>query len=317
MLQKAVYCRILLSFSLLAGMDWQVWIANAPAWSGYTGEVDSKGRLVFKFGPHSEGQLTIRYDMTTGRVSVWGSLHAFAQGSNISPFYWPEVLATCEALAAALLMPPSAIRVHILETGVTASLAKTPTGFLSQLGRAHYGPLQTPFYAKEPPAGASQPLQYAAGFGQYRVKVYDKGTWQRLQQKPMPTSIKHALRLEIHYRKSKKIAAVLGWNGSLTLANLMQADVCTKLGARLLESWHHIHLPMSLPMNTALSIDESALLIAGSNPDFWQHAKQHTAPRTYKRKRALFKTLQKQQEQHKALPHTAEIEAQIHAVLPD
>lgn len=315
MQRRAVYDRILLSATKPTGQSTEAWIASAPAWANYAGEVDN-GVLVHHYGPHDMGKLTLRYHLATERLTVAGSLHSFRYGHNSGLFPFAEVEATCQAIADALQLPPEALRVHVLETGVSVALTEAPTDFLSQLRHAHYGPLQVPFYAKAPPAGCAQPLLYTASFEQYRIKAYDVGAYNRIRNKPAPPG--PALRFEKHYRKAKKAAAVLGWNGNLTLANLMQPDVFTRLAEHLIESWHHIHLPPELnTMTSTFSLDETALLVAGNMPGFWERAKLNTPTATYKRKRALFHRLQRQVETDKALPYTAQIEDLIRRSLPD
>jgi len=134
-------------------------------------------------------------------------------------------------------------------------------------------------------------------------------------QKPLPPG-GNGFRYELHYRKARKIAAALGWQGNLTLANLMQQDVFAHLASALLKSWQQIHLPPTMDLQ-GLNIDERALLIAGSEPGFWEAVKQQTPSATYKRKRALFHRLQKQQEAPQAAtPHTVAVRQELTAALP-
>ena len=308
-----MYDRFLLSSALPQGLELAQWL-QAPAWADYSGEVEN-GVMVHQYGPHETGRLTLRYNPASDRLTVAGSLQSFRHGHNSGPFPFAQARETCEALAAALLLEPDALRVHVLETGVNVTLPSPPAALLAQVGRATYGPLLTPFYAVRPPAGASAPLLYTAHFNEYRVKVYDKGTYNRIRKKP--ASAGNSLRFEILYNKGRKAAKALGWDGNLTLANLMQPDVYTRLSEALLTSWHRVHLPVTA-MPAELTTDERMLLFSGSADEgFWEHMKRTASPATYKRKRALFKRLQSKAAAGNALPYTAEIEAQIRAGLPD
>lgn len=311
-----MFCRFKCSFSLPIGLSFEQWKDTAPAWNDWQAEVDKAGRPAVKFGPFQGAKLTVCYCEAAGRGYVSGGLQSFHYGHNSGPFPFSDVLAAFEALSAALLLPPEALRVHGLETGVTVPTGEAPTAFLAQVARAHYGPTQKPFYATEPPANHSRPLQYVAGFGQYRVKIYDKGGYNRTLHKPLPHGpTGHGFRFEIHYRKAEKLAAVLGWNGTVTVANLMDPAVFMKLANALLQSWQHLHLPLIMNLPN-LSIDERALLIAGQNPEFWA-ASKNTPEATYKRKRSLYNKLQRAQAEHgNPTPYTPDVEWEIKAALP-
>lgn len=313
----AVLCRFLISAFLPAGTDVQALVQTAAAWQGYSGECDKQGRAINKFGRYENSPLTVRLDLSTGRVSVWGSLQSYWQGSNVAPFGWPDVLSALQAVAEALQLPSDLLRVHVLETGVTVPTGQAPSVFLAKLVKSTYGPLQAPFYATEPPADCP-PLQYVARTNETRIKVYNKGAYAKLKGRPLPPGPSgQGFRFEVHYLKARRLGAALGWNGAITWATLMLPEVYSKLAARLLESWQQIHLPAAMDTQN-LSIDERALLIAGQHPEFWAAGKRETPPATYKRKRALFNKLQ-QAQAHKpetGNPYTADVERIIKDTLP-
>ena len=313
----AVYCRFLISSSLPASLDWQAWVNTAPVWEGFSGEIDSNGRLTHQFGRYAHAMLTVRYNLATGHVSLAGALQSYWLGDNAGPFHWNQVEAACQSVADALQLPANELRVSLLETGVTVPTNQVPTGLLNQLQRAHYGPQQAPFYATEPPANCNKPLQYVARTNELRVKLYDKGAYAALKGKPLPAT-GYGFRWELCYLKSRRIGAALGWDGAITWATLMQPDVYARLAARLLEGWKNIHLPPA-PMDTPnLTIDERALLIAGQDPACWDASKQETPPATYKRKRALFRKLQQAQasQVEASNTYTADVEQNVAATLP-
>lgn len=313
-----VFCRFKCSFSLPAGLSFGQWAESAPAWQDGQREVDKAGRPAVKFGPFEGAKLTACYCELTGRGYVSGGLQSFYHGHNLGPFPFADAVAAWQALSAALLLPPEALRVHVLETGVTVPTGEAPTAFLAQVARAHYGPTQKPFFAKEPPANYSRPLQYVAVFGQYRVKLYNKIEWQEFSKKPSysgPTG--HGFRFEIHYRKAEKLAAVLGWNGRITVANLMQPAVFMQLANALLQSWQHLHLPPTMNLPANLTFAERALVVSGSQPGFWEDAKRNTPEGTYKENRTKFNKLQKALVgQGCPTPYTPDLEREIAAALP-
>lgn len=259
------------------------WVSTAPAWQDYSGEVDSSSRLVHQFTTRNGNTFTLRCDPVTSRAVVRGKLSTGLATPSTDR-------AACQAIADALSLPPEAIRVNTLETGITLSTSEPPTAFLAKLARSTYGPQQAPFYATEPPRKAAHPLQYVAHSNEVRVKLYDRGTFAKLKNRP---DVGNCLRYELHYLKSRRIGAALGWKGSVTLANLMQADVYRALAQKLLDSWNaiHLHTPMD---NQALDADDLALFVMGQDPAYWEAAKPHTAPKTYQRRRARFRELQKQ-----------------------
>jgi hypothetical protein len=248
-------------------------------------------RLVNQFGQHQRGQLTIRYDPATERVTVWGSLQSYWQGSNVSAFNWHEVQAAGLDIVTALQIPAEQLKVHLLETGITAPTDTAPSELLTRLARAHYGPQQVPFYATEPPRNCTQPLQCVAHSNEIRVKLYDKGSYAKLKGRPLPLGTGNGFRYELHYLKSRRIGAALGWKGSVTWANIMHAENFAVLAQKLLDSWNQIQMPATMEAQH-LGIDDLALLVAGQNPAFWEACKRETPIATYKRRRARFRELQ-------------------------
>jgi hypothetical protein len=312
-----VYDRFRFGFTLPASLNFECWIRSAPAWADWQGELDERGRPQIKIGPYDTGKVSVCYSIETGQGYVSGGLQSFCYGHNSGPFQFAEAQAALAAIATLLLLPAEALRVHSLETGATVPTGEAPTSFLARIARAHHGSKQKMFTGKTAPANATDTLEFEAVFSQYRVKIYDKGTYNRLKHKPLPPGpTGNGFRFEIHYRKAEKLAAVLGWRGTITAAHLMQPDVFTRLASALLQSWRDIHMPSTVNLPD-LSIDERALLIAGSEPDFWESAKRNTPEATYKRKRSLFLRLQKQQAATGSpMLYTADLEQAVGAALP-
>jgi hypothetical protein len=150
------------------------------------------------------------------------------------------------------------------------------------------------------------------------VKIYDKGRYNRALHKPLPHGpTGHGFRFEIHYRKAEKLAAVLGWNGRVTVANLMQPAVFMQLASALLQSWQHLHLPPTMNLPASLKFADRLLLISGSQPGFWEDAKRNTPPGTYKHNRTRFNKLQREQAEHgNPTPYTPDVEREVKQALP-
>ena len=119
-------------------------------------------------------------DLRRGRVR--GSLHSFAYGHNAGPFPPAAVGLACRELAAAVGVAPELLWVQRLEVGLNLVLPTAPGPLLEALTH-HKG---RPFVAVVPPARAPRPLEYVAFHTDYRIKLYDKGTYSRLSKATGP-----------------------------------------------------------------------------------------------------------------------------------
>jgi hypothetical protein len=228
-----VYDSFNFGFTLPADYDVGYWFATAPAWLNCTGEPNPKGYLTNTFGPDA-GKMRVGYNPATGRGYVRGGLQSFYYGHNSGPFPFADALAACEALAAAVLLPPGLLHVRTLETGLSVPTPTAPTGFLSDVSRARYA--RKPFEAIPTPKGCPRPLGYYVPFVEYRLKIYDKGGLSIRQGKPCPTG-GHGIRFEICYEKSRKLATALGQTAPITLACLMEPAIYAILTKLLWQAW--------------------------------------------------------------------------------
>ena len=290
--------------------DVSAWVGTAPGLRDYSGEVDAAGRMVHPFTTPAGGVFTVRCDRATGRVVVRGKL------SDATTYAQDK--AACQQLADALGVAPAALRVHTVETGVTAPLTAPPTAFLAQVAKAHYGPHLIPFYGTEPPRKTTCPLQYVAHGNEVRVKLYDRGTFAKLKNRP---NVGNCLRFELHYLKSRRIGQAMStkevrYDGSVTLADIMQPEAYTALATRLRDSWGQIYLPVKTTTTTfPLNVDDLALLVAGQDPQFWADCKPLTQPKTYQRRLRRFRELRKELEQADATnPYTQQVRELIAAL---
>ena len=131
--------------------------------------------------PHIRGSyrgLRLDYWPDRRRGRVRGSLHSFADGHNAGPFPPAAVGLACHELAAAVGLAPELLLLQRLEVGLNLPLPTAPGPLLEALTH-HKG---RRFVAVVPPARAPRPLEFVAFHTDYRIKVYDKGTYTKLSQ---------------------------------------------------------------------------------------------------------------------------------------
>lgn len=309
-------------FALPPGSDVEKRFSTAPAWLNCTGERNSKGYLTSTFGPDA-GKMRVGYNCDTGRGYVKGSLQSFYYGHNSGPFPFADVLAACEALAAALQLLPGLLHVRTLETGLTVPTPTAPAGFLSDVSRARYA--RKPFEAIPTPKGCPRPLGYYAPFSECRVKIYDKGGLSIMQGKPCPVG-GHGIRFEMCYEKARKLAVALGRAATdpVTLACLMEPAVYSKLSELLSKAWLTMEFAPSLAEFNRCGIEltpkEADLVMAYAfNPQHSQE-KQRLGIISKKTLDSDLSTLKSLRERLQAAapahPYTALIQRELEATRP-
>ena len=135
--------------------------------------------------PHIRGSyrgLRLDYWPDSRRGRLRGSLHSFAYGHNAGPFPPAAVGLACRELAEAVGVAPELLWMQRLEAGLNLTLPTAPGPILEALTH-HKG---RPFVGVVPPARAPRPLEYVAFHTDYRIKVYDKGTYSRLSNATGP-----------------------------------------------------------------------------------------------------------------------------------
>ena len=308
-------------FILAVGSDVEQQFTTAPALLNCTGELNPKGYLTNTFGPDT-GKMRVGYNPDTGRGYVKGSLQSFHYGHNSGPFPFADALAACEALAAALQLPPTMLHVRTLETGLNVPTPTAPTHFLSDISRARYA--RKPFEAIPTPKGCPRPLGYYAPFVEYRVKVYDKGGLSIRSGKPLPVG-GHGFRFEMCYEKARKLAVALDGRATpVTLACLMESAVYNQLIQRLWQAWQTMEFTPSLSdfarYGIELNSKEADLLAAyAANP---HHSKEKVrlgiiTEKTRERELAKLKSLRERlQQAAPAHPYTPLVERELTAAHP-
>ena len=259
-------------------------LANAVAFGDADGQPDSQGWIRTR-----HRGLRVEYRPETRRLRVRGSLHSFAHGDNLDTFAAPDVGAACAELSEVLSMPADRLTVHKLEVGVNLPLPTSPRPFLESL-TSHKG---SPFTALNPPKGASRPLAYGAHHADYRLKLYDKGTYSRLQGRyPPDTAAPHLLRYELVFECQRPMRTVTGL-ASITLADLPHPPVMAAFAAHLRTHWSLTQRRQHMSYDN-LSLADAALLHAAADLAFWD-AMRATQPRsTYTRNRSKANKLLRQ-----------------------
>ena len=264
-------------------------LADSEAFAGADGQPDHRGRIRAAYRG-----LRLEYAPETRFLRVRGSPHTFAQGDNSGTFTASEVATACRDLAGALDMPAEWLTVHKLEVGVNLPVADSPRAFLESLA-SHKN---APFTALKPPAGAARPLEYGAHHAAYRLKMYDKGQYNRLQGRyPPGTAAPHLLRYELVFERMRPMCTVTGLP-ILTLADLPRPHVMAAFAAHLRTHWNltQRHAYMNY---TGLPFADAALLHAANDATFWDAMRQSQPRSTYARNRAKAKRLLRE----RAEPH--------------
>lgn len=270
--------------------EFEVGLANSPAFASSAGQLDDKGRLDVK-----HRGMRIEYVPSENWGRVRGSLHTFAQGSNVGMFNTADVVEATAALASCMGLPPEVFITRKLEAGVNLVVPSSPRPFLETL--SHHR--KSPFYAVPPPTGYTRPLEYVATHADYRLKYYDKGTYATRQGTPLPMGCRHLLRFEVVFTRVRQLSKLTG-RTNLTLVDLAAPDVLRKVAAYVHEQWKTTirRLP---PNYSNLSMAHAALLNSGADLGWWELVRPHTPKSTFKRNQALYRHLQKQVKQQEGL----------------
>jgi hypothetical protein len=280
-------------------------LAASPAFEAATGGEDAQG---WQFIKAIYRGLRIEYKPGRHYGFVRGSLHSFAQGSNVGAFTAADVTRACSELAAALCLPTEAFEVRRMEVGVNLASQSSPREFLDSL-LCHK---QKPFTALSPPAGETHPLELEACYGSYRPKYYDKGRYEARQGRPLMPG-QHLMRFEVKFTRAVEAQKVAG-RARLTLADLQSPDVWAAFADCLLKHWNLTTRRPKMDYRN-MSFDDGLLLQSVDNLAFWEAMKVTTSLSTYKRKRArLRRLLAAASEQAGPHPYDTLIGAQIEAL---
>lgn len=284
-------------------------LALSLAFADHDGEPNAKGWLTTVYRG-----LRIGYKRENRRVRIRGSLHTFHHGHNMGQFSAAQVRQACTELAAAVGLAPEALQIVGLEAGVNLPSTVSPRLFLENLANHK----RSPFTATKPPSGATRPLEYGAFHGDYWVKAYDKGGYNRLQGRPLPsTAPPHLLRFEVVYTRARPLLRLTGLP-VLTLADLPKPEVMAVIRENILTHWNateHRH-QMQESDFTGLSFSDGLLLLAADNAAFWK-AMERTSESTYKRKKKRLRELLAQRATANPYTDTLHQELAVMAPVPE
>lgn len=262
--------------------EYEAALAESLAFTGSHGQIDEQGRILAEYRG-----LRIEYRPGEYRGRVRGSLHTFAQGSNVGVFAATEVTRACAELASSLSLPPEFFVVKQLEVGVNLAVPTSPRPFLETL-LSHK---KSHFYPVPPPAGCLRPLEYLAPHMDYKLKYYDKGAYTRRQGKPLPVGCSDLLRFEVVFTRARAVQQLAGLE-TVTLADLSKPKMLNAAASCLQQRWQETIRRVPLDYSE-LPISHASLLHSGSDLSWWDAVRPYTPASTYKSKRMLFLRLQK------------------------
>lgn len=304
---KIVYDNLHLHFSIPKPLHhFEAALFRSAAFADCNGEVDEHGSIRVQFRG-----LRIEYRPGQYWGRIRGSLHTFAQGSNVGVFTAGEVMAACTGLASSLNLPPEIFIVRKLETGVNLAVPTSPEAFLGTLVH-HKG---KPFWAVNPPSGLTRPLEFVALHSAYKLKYYDKGAYALRQGIPLPMGCRHLLRFEVVFTRARNLQQLTG-REQLTLADLPTPHVLTAVAEHLYKHWNLTVRRISMDYAN-VPFNHAALLKAGSELEWWEAVRPYTPKSTFVRNKALFRKLQKQVAQREAPhPYNLLLPSHLEALLP-
>jgi hypothetical protein len=271
--------------------EFEVALGKSLAFANCNEQLDDKGRIRAQYRGMRIEYVPGEY---CGRVR--GSVHTFAQGSNVGVFTAAEVVQACTDLASSLGLPPEVFVACKLEAGVNIVVPSSPLPFLETLSRHK----KSPFHPLAPPSGCLRPLEYLAVHADYRLKYYDKGNYAARQGTPLPMGCRHLLRFEVVFPRIRILRKLTG-RTNLTLLDLAAPDVLSAVASYVQEQWEKTvrRLPLNYPN---LSIGHAALLYSGGDQRWWDAVRPTTPRSTFKRNQAQYNQLQEQVKQQEG-PH--------------
>lgn len=281
-LRKGVYDNLHLRFRLPEpAHEFEAALAESPAFAGSDGQTDDRGRIRVQYRG-----MRIEYVPGEYRGQVRGSLHTFAQGSNVGMFGAAEAAQAAEDLAASLALPPEVFVTHKLEAGVNIAVPSSPRPFLETL--SHHK--KSPFYPLVPPAGHLRPLEYVAVHLNYRLKYYDKGAYAARQGVPLPVGCPNLLRFEVVFTRARNLNKLTG-RTNVTLLDLAAPDVLKSVASYVHDQWKQTVRRVPVDYSN-LPIAHASLLRAGADLNWWEAVRPGTPRSTFKSTQARYRQLQ-------------------------
>jgi hypothetical protein len=254
-------------------------IGRSEAFAGCDGEPDKYGWVRAK-----HRGLNLAFSQRRAKLKVQGSLATFAKGHNLHLLTYPELLLACPALAAAVGLPVTRLRVVGLELSLDLDGTTSPQQLLETL-QHHKGSRFLPIKQRK---GVARPMEFVASHANYSMKVYNKGLWEAQHGNYLPAG-QHKARVEVVMTRARPIDALLN-RSETTLADLVTLEFYAAAVAHLEQKWKEV--VRTKPLSFAgLNEKDRRLLGAGGNPEYWRGLRRHKAAITVKREKKQYKYL--------------------------
>jgi hypothetical protein len=254
-------------------------IGRSEAFASCDGEPDQSGWIRVKYRG-----LTLMLSPARAKLKVQGSLATFAKGHNLHLLTYSELLLACPAMAAAVGLPATRLRVVGLELSLDLDGTTSPQRLLESL-QHHKGSRFLPIKQRK---GVARPMEFIASHADYSMKIYNKGLWESQHGNYLPSG-HHKARFEVVMTRARPINALLN-RSEITLADLVTLEFYAAAVAHLEQKWKEVVREKPLTF-TGLNGKDRRLLGAGGNPEYWRGLKRDKAAITVKRERKQYKEL--------------------------
>jgi hypothetical protein len=256
-----------------------VFISRSEAFANCDGEPDEFGWIRAK-----HKGLALKLSLAKAELKVQGSLATFAKGHNLHLLTYSELQLACPAVAAAVGLPATRLRVVGLELSLDLDGTTSPQLLLETL-QHHKG---SKFQVVKPRKGVARPMEFIATHADYSMKIYNKGLWEAQHDNHLPAG-QHRARVEVVMTRARPIDALLN-RSETTLADLVTLEFYAAAVAHLEQKWKEIVRTKPLTF-MGLNGKDRRLLGAGGNPEYWRGLKRDKAAITVKRERKQYKEL--------------------------
>jgi len=147
---------------------------------------------------------------------------------------YSELLLACPAVAAAVGLPITRLRVVGLELALDLDSTTSPQQLLDTL-QHHKG---SKFEIVKQRKGVARPMEFVASHANYSMKVYNKGLWEAQHGNYLPAG-QHRARVEVVMTRARPIDALLN-RSETTLADLVTLEFYAAAVAHLEQKWKEV-----------------------------------------------------------------------------
>lgn len=254
-------------------------IGRSEAFASCDGEPDQYGWVRAK-----HRGLTLAFSQRRAKLKVQGSLATFAKGHNLHLLTYSELLLACPAVAAAVGLPITRLRVVGLELALDLDSTISPQQLLDTL-QHHKG---SKFEIVKQRKGVARPMEFVASHADYSMKVYNKGLWEAQHGNYLPAG-QHRARVEVVMTRARPIDALLN-RSETTLADLVTLEFYAAAVSHLEQKWKEVVRTKRLT-SAGLNVKDRRLLGAGGNLEYWRGLKRDKSVSTLKREKKQYKDL--------------------------